>query len=411
MFAADILKVLYAPHKVFKQIIQNPKYWGPLLILLLFVGAQSGWFFAQYSRMNYEETKPQIAPLGGQLTAWTDNSTLWTVSPPGSTISYDFTDIMNTTFYGNRSIQFSASNTSTLSMSLNDLNGTVDCGPNGFKALYMQLKLTEPSTAPSEANLQLFSEGPSSFFQSDLTSTLSNMSSVWNNYTIQVGSGNWQSTGNPDWSKITSLKITLTFTESTNITLKMGGLFFRGVYQTPIEALGTGFFAANALFSSLFSFIVQWLAFSVIFYIVIKLMKGPVTWKPLFIAMGFALVVFVIQALLSIANTLTLPTQLRYPFEFAYAYSPTGLYPDQFVATFSAASQNIYNTIIAPELTTSSTITAIITLVTYAWLAAIGSTVVKAITDFPWRKSGLTSVAAVVLTYVVLSLLSALGIV
>ena len=34
----DILKVIYAPHKVFKDIVANPKYLGAVLVLVLFIG-------------------------------------------------------------------------------------------------------------------------------------------------------------------------------------------------------------------------------------------------------------------------------------------------------------------------------------------------------------------------------------
>ena len=122
MFAVDVLKVLYAPHKVFKQIIQNPKYWGPILILLLFAGAETGLFFAQYSKMYYEETNPSL----GQLTAWTDNPTLWTATPTGAAITANTADIMNTTFYGNNTLQFELSNSNSITMTLSDFNGSVN---------------------------------------------------------------------------------------------------------------------------------------------------------------------------------------------------------------------------------------------------------------------------------------------
>jgi hypothetical protein len=406
LFAADILKVLYAPHKVFKQIIQNPKYWGPILILLLFAGAETGLFFAQYSKMYYEETNPAI----GQLTAWTDSPTLWTTMPTGATITSNTVDIMNTTFYGNTSLQFYLSNSSSISMIISNFNGSsVNCGPNGFTDLYVQIKVVEPATSPSIATLQLFSQGATNYFQSDLTSTFSNSSSTWNNYTIPVGSGNWQSTGNPDWGSITGLNLTLNFPETTNLTLRMGGLFFRGVYQTPIAAGGAAGFAANALFTGVFFFIVQWLAFAVVFYLLIKLMKGPVTWKPLFIAVAFALAAMVVETLLVLAATLTLPNQIHYPFEFAIAYLPT--YPAAIVATFSSASQTIYNSVIAPGLANYLTIQAVVTIATYVWISIIGAFLVRAMTEFSFAKSILTSAASVVLTYVILSLLIAFGII
>jgi hypothetical protein len=67
--------------------------------------------------------------------------------------------------------------------------------------------------------------------------------------------------------------------------------------------------------------------------------------------------------------------------------------------------------VIAPELATLTLVTTIVVVATYVWITLIGSTIVKAITEFSWTKSLLTSAAGVVLTFVILSLLSAFGIV
>jgi hypothetical protein len=405
LFASDILKVLYAPHKVFKQIIQNPKYWGPILILILFASLQTGLFFAQYSRTEYERTSPAI----GQLTSWTDNTTLWTV-PSGIAISSNYLDIMNTTFYGNSSIQFDLLNSNNISVTISNFGSPVNCGPTGFPELYIQIKIVQPATAPSGAKLQLFSQDASNYFQSDLTSSISNMTAgSWYNFTIPVGSGNWQSIGDPDWSKITGLNLTVTFPENSNTILRIGGLFLRGLYSTPIQDFGTAGFAASAIFSGFFSFVIQWIALSVVFFLLMKLLKGPVTWKPLFVSIAFALVTMVVETLIILVATLAMPAQIHYPFEFAYSYQVS--YAPQFVAVLSSASQTVYNSTIAPSLATLTLITTIVAIATYVWITLIGSTVVRAITSFPWSKSILASAASVVLAYIILSLLAAFGIV
>jgi hypothetical protein len=404
LFATDVLKVLYSPHKVFKQIVQNPKYWGPILVLLIFTGVQTGLYYAQYSKTYYEETQPAI----GQLTSWTDNTSLWAATPTTS-VGINVVDIMNTTFYGNTSLQFDLANSSSLSMSISNLNGSVNCSPTSFQDLYLQIKIVQPTAAPSSATLRLFS-GASDFYQTDLTSILSNeTSSTWSNLTIPVGSGNWQGTGSPSWNSIKGINLTLSFPETSNITIRIGGLFFRGFYQTPIEIYGAGGFTASVVFSGLFTFIIQWLALSVVFFLIIKLMKGPVTWKPVFISIAFALVTMVVQTLIIVITTATLPAQIHYPFEFAYGFQVT--YNPQIVALFSTASQSVYNSVIAPELATLTLVTTIVVVATYVWITLIGSTIVKAITEFSWTKSLLTSAAGVVLTFVILSLLSAFGIV
>jgi hypothetical protein len=63
MVGKDILRVLYAPHKVFKDIIQKPGYVGPFILLLIFVLAQVGGAYVVASRSYIETTAPQTVPL------------------------------------------------------------------------------------------------------------------------------------------------------------------------------------------------------------------------------------------------------------------------------------------------------------------------------------------------------------
>jgi hypothetical protein len=413
LFATDILKVLYAPHKVFKQITQNPKYWGPLLIIILFAALQTGLYYSQYSRTYYEETYPKTAQVGGllttsQLTAWTDSPTLW-VTTPAASVTSNVLDIMNTTFYGNSSLQFEVTNSSSLSLKISNLNGSINCGPDGFQDLYLQIKIVQPAGAPSNATLQLFS-GTSSYFQTDLTSTLSNeTAAIWNNLTIPVGQRTWQSMGTPSWTNISGIQLNLSYPEASNMTVRMGGLFFRGLYETPIESIGIAGFTASILFSGLFTFIIQWLALSVVFFLILKLMKAPATWKPIFISIAFALVTLVVETLILLAGTATLPAQIHYPFEFTYSFQLT--YTSDIVSMFSAASQAVYNSVISVDLSTLTLLTTIVAIGVYVWITLIGSTIIRAITEFTWTKSILTSAASVVLSYIILSLLAAIGLV
>ncbi len=56
----DIPQVVYAPVKVFKKIIENPKYLGALIILLLFIGIQIGYEYVQFSKTYTENTSPTV---------------------------------------------------------------------------------------------------------------------------------------------------------------------------------------------------------------------------------------------------------------------------------------------------------------------------------------------------------------
>ena len=60
MIVNDIAEVLYAPVKAFKRIIENPKYLGALIILLLFIGVSLGYEYAQFAKTYTENTSPEI---------------------------------------------------------------------------------------------------------------------------------------------------------------------------------------------------------------------------------------------------------------------------------------------------------------------------------------------------------------
>ena len=68
----NIFKVIYAPQKAFKEISQNPKYIGPILIMILFTVANMGYFYTIVSKTYVEQT----LPTAKQLDRWTENSTL-----------------------------------------------------------------------------------------------------------------------------------------------------------------------------------------------------------------------------------------------------------------------------------------------------------------------------------------------
>jgi len=195
LFVADILKVLYAPHKVFKTITQNPKYWGPLLIFVLFIALQSAFYYSFYSKTYYEQTTPAISNLG----EWTESATLWT-NYSGVVVSSNYLDFMNSSFYGNSSLQFDASNANSISIEIPRFSD-VNCAPSAFTALSMRIKQADPQVAPIGATLTLYSLGTTNTFKYDLTNDLSNASVIgmWNNITIPVGGDNsdWQTNGNP----------------------------------------------------------------------------------------------------------------------------------------------------------------------------------------------------------------------
>jgi hypothetical protein len=392
LFAADILKVLYAPHKVFKQIVQNPKYWGAIVVLILFVATQIAAYYAYDLKNSYELT----APSGVQFGVWTQNTTLWTASS-SAVISQNYDDVINSTFLGNSSLQFALFNSSNLSMELRDLNpvDSVNCGSKSFQNISMRIKIVEPQTAPEKVTLYLYSLNSSDYFQYDLTPEFSSSQTlgIWNNLTAPVGSGNWQSNGAPQWSNITGIKLDFTFPSDSNITLRVEGVFFRdmvfqGVYLYQSEIGSTGYVIYYAQLV-LMQFLFEWLLLTALIYIFVKLLKANLVWKPLFAAIGLALIPLVIQALITLAATSTL-TSIYYPVEVL-----AGMPEAQVAANAISAAQANFNLI-----------TTAVPLAMYVWITALGILIVRALLpEFSWMKSVMVSVASLVVTIILMAYL------
>jgi len=384
LLVTDILQVFYEPHKVFKQIVQNPKYLGAIIVFLIFVAAQTGFFYSLYSQTYYEQTAPGINSLG----AWTENATLWTASS-GAAISINFNDLINNTYYGNGSLQFAISNSNSLSATLNEFDD-VSCGPENFQNLSIRVKFLELQVAPSMASLTLYSLNESDYFLYYFTNQLSNVG-AWINVTVPVGSqaNGWQAVGSPNWQNVTGLKLDYSFASNSTIIVLVDGLFFRGAFETPIKTDFTGFII-YVLQLVTTQFLFQWLVLTGLLFIIIKGLKGNIVWKPLFVAVGFALVVTIVQTLINLVAISTLPT-LYYPVEFL-----TGL----------SGEAQVISTAIAAQTSTYSLIGGIVQLVTYGWIVALATLIVRALApEFSWAKSILAAAGAFIVTILLLSLL------
>ena len=417
--AKDILRVLYAPHKVFKDIIQKPGYVGVLILLIIFVLAQVGSAYVIGSKSYIEQT----VPVGSEGDVWTQNATLWQANS-GVAISNNYVDYINGTqafqgfpdYYGNSSIEFAVSNSSMLHMALGDFGGQVDCGSNGSSEVFFRVKIVSPDANPENVTLTLYSLSDIDFFSYDLTSAFSNsVVNVWNNISVPVGSGDWSSSGSPSWENITSLKLDFTWSSDSNIDLILDGLFFRGKFITQIELVGGALpFLGNSAFNGFAPFLFEWLLLTGLMYVIIKALKGNVVWKPLMVAVGYALVILVIQAIIVAVVYTTLPS-LYYPLEILAYVS----------GEFNAAYQ-----VLLDQIATVNTAGYIIQAVTWVWIVALGTFITRAITSnkaiaehlgmekaasetnssgevtgFSWMKCLLVSGASLFLTIIILGLL------
>jgi hypothetical protein len=404
---SDIPKVIYAPQKAFKHILENPKYLGAILILVVFIGLQVGYEFAQISKTQIEQTSP---PLG--YSPVFINATNWNAGAD-TTLTNDFDTYFNYTLYeagygmipglfGNSSLAL-ASTTHTPSATLNLEAGltyinnqlttmgaapiatNVDCSANtGFSNLTLILQQTNPTTPPQTATLTLYSVGNNNYYTYDLTQTLSNLTANnnWNNYTIPVGpaTDTWTSNGAPMWSNITRLSLQLTYPDGSDATVNIGALYFGGQYKTLIDINSTGFLL-NFLQQFSLQFLFTWFLMSVLIYVFFKGLKTEVTWKPIFVALGFALIIMVIRAAINLIATLALPA-IYYPFDVwpGLSLTPYGaiFYPNDMGTTLFAQSQTAIASASAANAIFSG-IAVTMFFVSYVWLALLGVVLIGAL--------------------------------
>ena len=426
MIINDILKVIYAPHKVFKEIAANPKYLGVIIILILFISLEVGYEYSQYSKTYTEQTTPKI----NQLSSFT-NATIWTSSADVA-LSNDAADYFNYSVFvagfalpptdsrayynvfGNTtsdslpsSLQMSAVNANNISVALGNAFN-VDCSRTGFQNLSLSMKLVQPKSAPQTATLTMYSLGDVDFYQYDLTNQVSGTSAIdhWANLTIPLGPNatGWTTSGNPTWNNITALKLDFMYPSGSNITIHIGALFFRGQYLTPIQYNGTAVLL-DFLQRFSFQFIIGWFILTGLIYLLCRLTKSSVLWKPLFISLGFALSVMVIRALVNLAATFTAPA-VYYPFDISLGVTldPFGAlyYPPQALGALSTQSQAIFSSIDASTVA-FRTIVAAMFLVSYAWLGALGAIIIKVLKpEFTTVKCIVFSAVSLAITILIL---------
>jgi len=373
----NIFKLIYAPQKAFKEIIQNPKYIGPILIMILFAAANMGYVYTIVSKTYVEQT----LPTPEQLDKWTENSTLWTEAP-GVISRNNYSDYIEGAYYGNKSMEFSIVNSNQIWMQLNDM-GSINCsGPDGYKNLYLRIKWTSPEVNPENVTIYLFSATPSDYFRYNLTDEFSNSTSkVWNNLTIPLATESWlNNSANANWGNITGLKLEFAWLNNSNITLLVDGLFFGGIFKSQAENATS--YMLNFSIVSFMQFTIRWVFLGGLLYIMTKAFKAKTVWRPLLILVGFALITMFIQAIINVATFSTLP-RLDYPLEF--------------LGGVKGETENAYNKIMEKTLLVSQ-ISGYIQIAIIFWTIALCAIATRLLTEFSWSKSFLVATVAYFVT-------------
>jgi hypothetical protein len=141
-------------------------------------------------------------------------------------------------------------------------------------------------------------------------------------------------------------------------------LFFKGNYQGLYDLYGLSYLA-NAALNAFAPFLFEWLLLTGLMYVLIKAFKGNVIWRPLMVAVGFSLIVIVIQSIILVAVYTALP-DVYYPLEVLAGSDEE----------FTVAYQVIIDTI--ADVTLAA---AVVQAVTYVWTVILGTFVVRAVTS------------------------------
>jgi hypothetical protein len=397
---SDILKVIYAPHKAFRQIVQNPKYLGVLVLLVIFVAVQVGSSYVIASKSYLEQT----IPTGVEGDVWTENAASWQANS-GVTISNNTVDYINSTalylggpsFFGSGSVEFAASNTSVVRMELISVSADEQVNSESFKNLSFRLKIVSPNSGLNNVSLFLSSLNASSFHY-DLTEIFSSSTTdSWNNITVPLGSGVWSSIGSDaTWENITGLKMEFIWATSSNIDMRLDGLFFRGNYDTPINLYGTETYLAQAAINGIAPFVFEWIVLTAVLFIVIKVLKGNATWKSIMVAVGFALIVLVIQSVVLLA---------------VYGSLPNLFYPLELLANVPG-ERSVAPAATLEAIDSANLLSSIVQVVVWLWLAGLGTFITREATGltadvppFGWLKSIAVSGASLLLTIIIVGFL------
>jgi len=363
----NILEVIYAPHKAFKKIAEKPSYVGPAIIILILAVASLGLAYVVASRTYVEASVPDGLVVQDE---WTQNSTLWASngSPPSES-----NDSISGLYYGNASIAFTITNNTQIWMWLNNI-GPVNCSnQGGFNQISFRLKQLSPQDEPQNASIFLFSANTSDYFYYDFTQYVSNSTvNTWNNLTLPLVS-DWPSNGtNADWSQITGLKLEFDWTNNSNTTMLVDGLFFHGgIYLSGLEVGGIGYMMNNAI-ASVMTFVVSWVIFAALLFLLGKNMGGKVVWKTILIAVGFILITMVVQTIINVTSYATL-FQAKYP--FAYIGGALGEGTD----------------LISEQNALVGLIDIVTQLGIWVWTGALGAVLLHFTAELSWTKSALAS--------------------
>jgi hypothetical protein len=277
-----------------------------------------------------------------------------------------------------------------------NFNQSIPCsGADGYKNMSFRIKTIYPGTTTFEnATMYLFSS-QTDYFKYNLTNySFPSNSTVWNNLTIPIGpTDGWvMSSVNANWSNIISLRYDFSWSKNANLTLRLDGLFFRGVFKSAIEEFGVSSFLPDYPLMGFMQFAITWVLLGGLMFLISKGLGGKSLWKTMLILVGFALIALFVQMMINVILGANLPN-LRYPLEYLGGVKGEG--------------QSALNKI-AADTALASQISSFVNIAVIFWIIALCALAIRQLTEFSWSKTLLVAVVAYFISALVANLILSL---
>jgi len=326
--ASDILKIIYAPQKAFKAIVQNPKLSAAILIAILSILVAMGSQYAAYSKINIQKTLPSLESQSSP-SPWTSNTTLWASN---ANITNDTANSILA------AMQFSIANGTEIHAELDGI-GPADCSDSGsYRNLTIALQWTQPDEQPPENAVLVLNSSSTSYFYHDLTSYFAQVGNgTWGNLTLSLGpsSPEWSSSdAGASWINITSIVLEFQWGESAraDISVFVDSLFF---FSKDYQWLGSVLAGSLPIlaFNEALSYVFYWILFTLAVYFITKIFHVQGGMKTFLTVVGLALVGWLIVKAVFIIFYVAVPPVYETfdPFRIATANANTTLFLDFYV--------------------------------------------------------------------------------
>lgn len=288
MFGSEIVKLIYAPQRAFKEIAENMKYRGPILVMILFILASLGSEYARDSKIFIQQTLPaSVDPYN--LESWTQNSSMWASNAEIS--------IADQNGLPGKVIQFKRSDAADIWMELDNI-GSIDCADtDGYKNMTFSINWTSSlGDNPQNLSLYLFSRNRTDNFYHNMTESINTTGTEeWINFTIPLGptvEGWLSSDTGAEWSNITGLRVEVMWENSSksNLTVLINNLFFLSNRFEP----WIGYFSpVTSVFNAVIVFALNWMIFSLVLFAAARLSKVKADLRTFLMIIGYSLIGFV----------------------------------------------------------------------------------------------------------------------